>query len=150
MKKLVYFCLAIYMALCIIGCQPSPDGYDIEGKPFSLSAYRGKWVIVNYWAPWCSPCLKELPELNAFYLSHKDNVVVLGVSFDDLSSQVIQNFAQKNQIDFPLIKQFAKEKWGIDHLSTLPVTLIFSPRHKLIKILNGPQTQNNLLKILSK
>lgn len=150
MKKIAFFCIAALISALMLGCQRSPDGYDIDGKPFSLSAYKGKWLIVNYWAPWCSPCLKELPALNQLHTQNTEHLVVLGVSFDDLPSEEIKAFAKEKKILFPLLKQFAKEKWGIDTLEAVPLTLVFSPDHQLVKILKGPQTQKDLLNIIIK
>src|SRR6185312_3120591 len=142
MKKIVLIFLIISF---LAGCNQSPDGHDISGKPFYLSSYKGKWLVINYWAKWCSPCLKELPDLNQLYLKHKNKVVVLGVSFDDLPAEEIKAFVDEQHLHFPFLKDFAKEKWKIEALETLPLTLIFSPDHKLIKILKGPQTQETLL-----
>lgn len=150
MKKSLLFCLVILISIAISGCQRSPDGYHADGKPFYLKTYEGKWVIVNYWAPWCNSCLKEIPELNELYTKYPEKLVVLGISFDDLSPQEIQAFAKKNKIGFPLLKEFAKEKWDIETLEAIPLTLVFSPDRQLIKILKGPQTQNDLLNVIHK
>ncbi|MEQ1556783.1 MAG: TlpA disulfide reductase family protein, partial [Gallionella sp.] len=52
---------------------------DLDGKTHRLSEYRGQYVLVNFWATWCSPCLSEIPELNALHKTHK-NLVVIGVA----------------------------------------------------------------------
>ena len=60
---------------------------DLSGKMRSLEDYRGKWVIVNYWATWCPPCQEEIPDLVDFHDSHKDtDAVVLGVNFEDIGT----------------------------------------------------------------
>ena len=58
---------------------------DLEGKPVSLSDYRGKWVIVNYWATWCPPCLEEIPDLVDLYENNRDKLVVLGVDHEEVT-----------------------------------------------------------------
>ncbi len=59
---------------------------DLEGKPVSLSDFRGKWVIVNYWATWCPPCLDEIPELVSLHDDNRDKLVVLGVDYEEINN----------------------------------------------------------------
>ena len=60
---------------------------DLEGRIVSMDQYRGKWLIVNYWATWCGTCLKELPELIAMheYNGNRD-VAVVGINFESISN----------------------------------------------------------------
>ena len=56
---------------------------DIQGKAHRLADYRGKWVLVNFWATWCPPCLTEIPELISLHNAHKDSyLVVIGIVMD--------------------------------------------------------------------
>jgi len=137
------FVVAFLILLLIAGCK-KPDAYDTRGNPVRIADYQGKWVIINYWAPWCKPCLKEMPELNNLYLTYKSRLMVFGVSFDQLSNEKINTFANKLGITFPVLQNFPIEKFGIQTIQTLPVTFIISPQGKLVKTLNGPQTQVDL------
>ena len=56
---------------------------DLDGKQVSLSDFRGKWVIVNYWATWCPPCLEEIPGLVDLYDNNRDKLVVLGIDHEE-------------------------------------------------------------------
>jgi len=145
MRRLfVIFIILIALVACT-----KPQTYDSHGKPIRLSNYLGKWVIVNYWASWCVPCLRELPDLNRFYSQHKNTVVVLGVSFDGWSNDKINAFAKKMNIQFPMLSDFPKEKFGIQHIPTVPLTLIISPKGKLKTLLHGPQDESSLEKMIS-
>ncbi len=62
--------------------QPELKITTIDGKPFDLAAQRGKWVVVNYWATWCVPCIKEMPDISNFVKTHK-NVTAIGLAFED-------------------------------------------------------------------
>ncbi len=66
---------------------------DTNGKAHSLSGYKGKWVLVNYWATWCPPCLEEIPDLIALHENQKNNLVVLGVALDYRSAKQVTDFA---------------------------------------------------------
>ncbi len=113
-----------------------------------LSQYRGKWLAINYWALWCKPCVKEIPELNALNESHKD-IQVVGVNFDGVSDAELQTQIEQLAIDFPIIADPAA------YLETprpqvLPATLIINPQGELIDTLVGAQTESDLLRAMGK
>ena len=122
---------------------------DSHHRPIHLSDYRGKWLVINYWATWCQPCLTELPELNQLYLNHELNhgkqVSVLAVNFDGLSHDEINQFAHRLQLKLPLLSRFPIGQYGVENIPTLPVTFLISPQGKLSKTLYGQQTQASLL-----
>jgi thiol-disulfide isomerase/thioredoxin len=73
---------------------------NLDGKEVSLSDYRGKVVLVNFWATWCDPCRTEIPWLIEFQQKYGDRgFVVLGVAMDDEGKQVVQPFEQKERFD---------------------------------------------------
>ncbi len=131
------------------GCSHKTDAYDYQGKPIKLSAYHGKWVIINYWATWCKPCLTELPELNALYASSKNKVMVIGVSYDQLPNNELQQFAEKYSLHFPLVQHLPLQRYGVDHIASIPATYIIAPNGRLSKTLFGPQTSDSLHRAMS-
>ncbi|MBP6440576.1 MAG: TlpA family protein disulfide reductase, partial [Caldilineaceae bacterium] len=72
----------------------------LAGEPVTLSDYRGKWVLLNFWATWCPPCVEEMPYLNQ--LAAERDLVVLGVNFNEDRERVAQFVAEKG-IDFPIL-----------------------------------------------
>ncbi len=99
---------------------------DIAGKQHNLVDYRGKWVLVNFWATWCPPCLKEIPDLIALYENRKD-IMVIGVAMDFSDSQVVMDFVQSMSITYPIVlgnRQIASQ---LDDISLLPSTYFFDP-----------------------
>jgi thiol-disulfide isomerase/thioredoxin len=144
-SRSVVIILGFICLLGMFGCTKQKI-LDCRGKPVKLSEYKGKWILVNYWANWCEPCMKELPALNQFYQQHTDKIMVLGVNFDSLSDQEIDRFSQKMNISFPMLSHFPAESYGLTSISALPVSLLFSPEGKFVKVLYGPQTARSLSK----
>lgn len=102
---------------------------DLTGKQRTLAEFRGKWVVVNYWATWCPPCLEEMPDLQAFHDRHagKDAVVV-GLNFEDIPQEQLKAFVDEHFISYPVLRNGdmgpAHERLDV---VGLPTTYIISP-----------------------
>ena len=99
-KLYFYRALALAFLLCILtgithGGQDDFTLPDIDGRAHSLSDYRGKWVLVNYWATWCPPCLEELPELEVFHTNAEGKAVVLGVNMEEIDEPQLRAFVEQ-------------------------------------------------------
>ena len=77
----------------------------LDGPLFDLAEQRGKWVIVNYWATWCSPCLKEMPDLRAFAQS-RDDVALIGLAYEDISAEEMRAFLIEHPAGYPIAITF--------------------------------------------
>ena len=123
---------------------------DMAGKKHILSDYKGKWVIVNYWATWCPPCLEEVPDLVALYDSRKNkDLVILGVAFDYKSAQEVTDYVNDMLISYPIVLGDEQVQKQIGFTEMLPTTYIFNPRGELVKTKHGLVTKqylDNLLK----
>lgn len=136
----------VLMLLCA-GCKP--DAIDSAGKPIRISDFRGKWVIIQYWATWCSPCLNGMSVLNKLLTYYPKDVVVLGVNFDHLDAPVLQQLKQGYQVHYPLLSNFPIENYGVDQVTKIPVLFLINPKGRLVKTLEGPQTFEDLQKIMN-
>jgi peroxiredoxin len=108
---------------------PAPDFTltDLDGNNVSLSDYRGHWLLVNNWATWCPPCRAEMPELNAYYLAHKDDgFVLIGISAGDAKGDV-QSFVQAYEIEFPIWLDPQQKAMRAFQRNSLPNSFIIDP-----------------------
>ncbi len=108
---------------------PAPDFTltDLNGNNVSLSDYRGHWLLVNNWATWCPPCRAEMPELNAYYLAHKDDgFVLIGISAGDAKGDV-QSFVQAYEIEFPIWLDPQQKAMRAFQRNSLPNSFIIDP-----------------------
>ncbi|MBA2653685.1 MAG: TlpA family protein disulfide reductase [Gammaproteobacteria bacterium] len=145
-RKFVSVFFILSMLIFFEGC--TPDALDIYGRPIRISDYRGKWIVINYWATWCVPCIQEIPELNKLAKYYKHKVIVLGVNVDNLSDSVLRNLSQGYQVNYPFLSSFPIEKWG-GKPDDLPVTYIIDPHGKLSHTLHGPQKLENFQAVMS-
>lgn len=122
----------------------------IDSKQQRISVPENKWVVVNFWADWCEPCLREMPALNNFYHRHQNEIIVLGVNYDRLPDKKINQFGNRLRISFPLLRDFPKKYFGIGDISTLPMTFIISPQGQVVAQLDGPQTASDILATINR
>ena len=103
---------------------------DSTGKIHTLSEYRGKWVLVNFWATWCPPCLKEIPDLSKLPQERND-LVIIGIAMEYDRTEDVMQFAEKMKIPYPIIlgDRTAAAQIG-DDISLLPSTYLFDPDGK--------------------
>ncbi|HEY9100260.1 MAG TPA: TlpA disulfide reductase family protein [Thiobacillus sp.] len=105
---------------------------DTNGKSHSLSGYKGKWVLVNYWATWCPPCLEEIPDLIALHETKKNNLVVIGIAMDYKSSKQVTDFAEGLLVTYPIVLGTPKIVNQIGPMQGLPTTYLFNPEGKMV------------------
>lgn len=121
----------------------------LDGKTFDLAAERGKWVIVNYWATWCSPCIKEMPELSSFVTSHK-NVAAIGLAYEDTDKAEVEAFVKAHPVSYPLAQlDVYKPPADFDPPRGLPKTYLIAPDGSVAKEFTGPIMATDLEKAIA-
>lgn len=163
-KFRLFFAIFAFLALCTILSNPvsaaqtsAPDFAlnDITGKKVNLSEFRGKVVLLNFWATWCGPCKAEMPSLNNLYNEYKDKgFVVLAVSVDT-SEKPVKSFAREHKLAFPVLLDKDKAV-SFDEYAVLglPTTFLIDKTGIVIEKIIGerewdsPQMKEKILKLL--
>ncbi|MGV8961204.1 MAG: TlpA family protein disulfide reductase [Stenotrophomonas sp.] len=110
----------------------------VDGGKYELSAHRGKWVVVNFWATWCAPCLKEMPELSALH-AMRDNVEVIGLAYEDIEPAEMREFLEKHPVAYPIaIVDTYNPPADFATPRGLPMTYLVGPDGKVAKQFLGP------------
>lgn len=124
------------------------DFKTLDGNQYSFDQLKGQTIVINYFAQWCAPCLREIPELNEFYHQAPDSVTLFAVSFDELSEQALREIKEKYNIAFPIIAQIEHD-FPFDRPEYLPATFIIKPSGELAGQLLGEQTVQSLTQATS-
>ena len=114
---------------------------DSKGKSHSLAQYKGKWVLVNFWATWCPPCLEEIPDLVALHENKKNKLVVLGVAMDYRDAKQVMQFADQMMVSYPIILGDQKMAAQIGAIPGLPTTYLYNPEGKMVAYNVGTLTR---------
>ena len=132
----------------LLSCS-KPDLNVFEGKGVVLDDLKGKWIVFNYWADWCPPCIKEIPELNNLQSNFSDDLKVFLINFDMLEGEELKQQLEKFnvQVDSLLTDPSIIYDWVIPE--NLPVTFIVNRKGELELTLVGPQTEEEIIKLLS-
>ncbi|WP_117880736.1 TlpA family protein disulfide reductase [Aureibaculum luteum] len=130
--------------IIIIGCahktESTADFKDLEGNSVLLSDFKGKRILINFWATWCVPCIDEMPSMaEAHELLASENYVFLFATTDEMSK--IDKFKEKHQFPF----QYLRYQTSLDKLNihALPATFIYNTEGELVKRLDGAQEWNS-------
>lgn len=123
-------------------CMPQLSFVDTNGVAYTPETLAGKVVIVNFWATWCPPCLKEIPDLVQVYEQHGADVVILGVlSGDNVSSQELLDFASANMLSYPIVRATREIGNAFGNPGSLPTTFVYDRRGNLVRF---PGSRNSL------
>lgn len=134
--------MGLLLALPLSGYTADFSLQDLQGKTHRLADYRGKWVLVNFWATWCPPCLSEIPELSSLHNAHKDSdLVVIGIAMDSGSRKTVTDFAKARGISYPVILGDRNIAAQIGSIEVLPSSYLYAPNGEKVGYQPGEVTR---------
>lgn len=153
MKTIAYLrrITLISMFILISSCSKNGEFELLDGKKQSIDDYSGQWLVVNFWAEWCSPCIKEIPELNRLSnQSSEHNVAVIGVSYDPVPNQKLVEDIKRLDFQYPVMATEPVPILPFKLPASLPTNYIIAPDGTIAAKLVGTQDFDSLLKELNK
>jgi thiol-disulfide isomerase/thioredoxin len=132
--------LAQKSAADLVGTVPELAIATLDGGSFDLSQQRGKWVVLNFWATWCAPCIKEIPELSL--LAQRDDVELLGLDYEEIERADLDAFLREHPAGYPIAPVDVYDPpAAFPAPRGLPMTYLVAPDGKVAKVFVGPVTR---------
>ena len=120
---------------------------DTKGFIFTEKNTRGKYLVINFWATWCTPCLKEIPAFVKFYEENSDHVEILGLDFEPVDLEIINEYVGRFSINYPIVlynEDNDSEYSNFGEIIGMPTTQIYSPAGELLHTFMGEITIDDL------
>ena len=121
---------------------------DLQGKPWHLQDLRGKVVLVNFWATWCPPCRKEMPDLDALYNRFKDRGFVV-VAISDEEATKVAPFIEERKIDYPILLDPGRKVNDLFQVEGIPKSFVYDRSGKMVAQSIDMRTRNQFLEMLA-
>lgn len=105
----------------------------LDGRTITTKDLEGKVTIFNFWATWCPPCRAEIPDLVKFQEQYKDHVIIIGISADDGSPDMVSRFAADYKINYPIVMETPEITKAFPGIFALPTTFVVGPELKMMQ-----------------
>ena len=123
----------------------------VNGSKVNLNQYQGSWLVVNYWATWCPPCIAEMPELQSFHDEHLDKgAMVIGINAENISKQQLMTFLDDYFITYPNFVAGPTQQSELGLIPGLPTTFMVSPKGEVVARQVGPVTREMIEQFIEK
>jgi cytochrome c biogenesis protein CcmG/thiol:disulfide interchange protein DsbE len=120
---------------CAVQAGPAPawNLKDLDGKSVQLSDFKGKVVILDFWATWCPPCRAEIPNFVQLQTQYKDKgLVVVGISVDEGGPAVVSAFAKAQNINYPIVMGDESVSTAYGNIQAIPTTFVIDPSGNIV------------------
>ncbi|MCU7837236.1 MAG: TlpA family protein disulfide reductase [gamma proteobacterium symbiont of Taylorina sp.] len=122
---------------------------DLDGQSHQLSQDKGKWVLVNFWATWCPPCRKEIPDLSDFHLEN-DNAIVIGVNYEPgITIERLKKFSELYLVSYPMTQMNDEIIDALGEPRGLPTSILVNPEGDVVKKFTGMISDRTLKKYIA-
>jgi thiol-disulfide isomerase/thioredoxin len=116
---------------------PQVDLKDLSGRPVRLSDYKGKVVLINFWATWCPPCRAEMPDLVRLQREHGEDLQIIGITYPPETKTRVRRFARSLKVNYPIVLGTREIKDRFSSEETLPLTIVINRDGKVSYIISG-------------
>lgn len=137
MWQRLFFISLCWFGLLSNGYGISTNFIDTQGNQIDFAAKRDKPLILVYWADWCHYCIKRIPQFNAFYKDHRQEILMYGVHRDGLSGGVLQQMVKQHGFDYPVLEGNPTTVLGLKSINKIPAIVIISAGHKVLPPIYG-------------
>lgn len=140
LRKAVFTALIIVFAATAIMAQEAPQFTlkDINGRTVRLRDYRGKVVLINFWATWCPPCRAEMPELVRLQREHAgQGLQIIGITYPPENKTRVRRFARSLKVNYPIVLGTRQIRARFSSEETLPLTVVIDRDGKVTEIISG-------------
>jgi peroxiredoxin len=121
----------------------------LQGKSWTLKDLRGKVVVVNFWATWCPPCRKEMPDLDALYQQFKDQgLIILAISDEEVAK--VQPFIEQRKISYPILLDPGRKVNDLFEVEGIPKSFVYDRDGKLVAQSIDMRTRGQFLEMLGR
>ena len=112
---------------------PTFTARDLDGRSISTSSFRGKVVLINFWATWCPPCRAEIPDLVALQEKYRDQLQVIGVSEDEAPVEVVKRFAADHHVNYPVVMTSPEIERMFPGIGALPTSFVINRDARIVQ-----------------